>query len=143
MTQARRHGIPIGRIKCEADLHPVRQAFTDLALRVRAKTGALLQYALSFTVTSKTSGKNLSSYMVNQFLWSGDLSFFVKFTRDDCAGQLRHDREGEIIASAAFVAHLVAVTTRGKGRAVRQVSKGAADWLRRGVGDNNKNGARC
>ena len=40
MTQAGRHGFPIGRIKCEADLHPVRQAFTDLALRVREKTGA-------------------------------------------------------------------------------------------------------
>ena len=25
--------------KSEADLHPVRQAFTDLALRIRAKTG--------------------------------------------------------------------------------------------------------
>jgi hypothetical protein len=53
VTQAGRHGFPIGRIKCEADLHPVRQAFTDLALRVRAKTGAPLEYALSFTVTRK------------------------------------------------------------------------------------------
>jgi hypothetical protein len=42
MTQAGRHGFPIGRIKCEADLHPVRQAFTDLAWRVREKTGLLL-----------------------------------------------------------------------------------------------------
>ena len=32
MTQAGRHGYPIGRIKSEADLHPVRQAFTGLAL---------------------------------------------------------------------------------------------------------------
>ena len=53
MTQAGRHGYPIGRIKSEADLHPVRQAFTDLALRVRAKTGFPLEYALSFTVTRK------------------------------------------------------------------------------------------
>jgi hypothetical protein len=53
MTQAGRHGFPIGRIKCEADLHPVRQAFTDLAARVRAKTGASLEYALSFTVTRR------------------------------------------------------------------------------------------
>lgn len=53
MTQAGRHGYPIGRIKCEADLHPVRQAFTDLARRVRAKTGVPLEYALSFTVTRK------------------------------------------------------------------------------------------
>ena len=53
MTQAGRHGYPIGRIKCEADLHPVRQAFTDLAAAIREKTGANLEYALSFTVTRK------------------------------------------------------------------------------------------
>src|ERR1700674_4583547 len=53
MTQAGRHGFPIGRIKCEADLHPVRQAFTDLALGIREKTGLLLEYALSFTVTRR------------------------------------------------------------------------------------------
>ncbi|HVF72437.1 MAG TPA: hypothetical protein VM940_12595 [Chthoniobacterales bacterium] len=53
MTQAGRHGYPIGRIKCEADLHPVRQAFTDLALGIRAKTGFILEYALSFTVTRR------------------------------------------------------------------------------------------
>ncbi len=53
MTQAGRHGYPIGRIKSEADLHPVRQAFTDLALNLREKTGLLLEYALSFTVTRR------------------------------------------------------------------------------------------
>jgi hypothetical protein len=53
MTQAGRHGYPIGRIKCEADLHPVRQAFTDLALSLREKTGCILEYALSFTVTRR------------------------------------------------------------------------------------------
>src|SRR3954469_1312726 len=53
MTQAGRHGYPIGRIKCEADLHPVRQAFTDLALRIRERTGCILEYALSFTVTRR------------------------------------------------------------------------------------------
>jgi hypothetical protein len=53
MTQAGRHGFPIGRIKCEADLHPVRQAFTDLAVRMREKTGLALEYALSFTVTRR------------------------------------------------------------------------------------------
>jgi hypothetical protein len=56
MTQAGRHGYPIGRIQCEADLHPVRQAFTDLALRVREKTGCILEYALSFTVTRRNIG---------------------------------------------------------------------------------------
>jgi len=53
MTQAGRHGFPIGRIKSEADLHPVRQAFTDLAYRIREKTGCALEYALSFTVTQR------------------------------------------------------------------------------------------
>jgi hypothetical protein len=53
MTQAGRHGFPIGRLKSEADLHPVRRSFTDLALRVCAKTGRHLEYALSFTVTRK------------------------------------------------------------------------------------------
>ncbi len=53
MTQAGRHGYPIGRIKCEADLHPVRQAFTDLAWSIREKTGCILEYALSFTVTRR------------------------------------------------------------------------------------------
>ncbi|MGH7935701.1 MAG: hypothetical protein ACREF8_01670, partial [Chthoniobacterales bacterium] len=53
ITQAGRHGYPIGRIKSETDLHPVRQAFTELAQRVRAKTGVPLEYALSFTVTRK------------------------------------------------------------------------------------------
>ncbi len=53
ITQAGRHGFPIGRIKSEADLHPVRQAFTDLAMRIREKTGCPLEYALSFTVTRR------------------------------------------------------------------------------------------
>ena len=37
MTQAGRHGYPIRRVKSEADLHPVRQAFTDLAQHVARK----------------------------------------------------------------------------------------------------------
>ncbi|MEP6603935.1 MAG: hypothetical protein ABJB69_08310, partial [Spartobacteria bacterium] len=51
MTQAGRHGYPIGRIKSETDLHPVREAFTQLARGIRERTGAPLEYALSFTVT--------------------------------------------------------------------------------------------
>ena len=51
MTQAGRHGYPIGRIKSESDLHPVREAFTRFAQDIRAKTGAPLEYTLSFTVT--------------------------------------------------------------------------------------------
>ena len=53
MTQAGRHGYPIGRVKSEADLHPVRDAFTELALRLRAKTGLPLEYAHNATVTRR------------------------------------------------------------------------------------------
>ena len=51
MTQAGRHGYPIGRIKSETDLHPVREAFTQLAHDIRQRTGAPLEYALTFTAT--------------------------------------------------------------------------------------------
>ncbi len=53
MTQAGRHGYPIGRIKSEADLHPVREAFTELGWRIREKTGAALEFAHNCTVTRK------------------------------------------------------------------------------------------
>jgi len=53
MTQAGRHGFPINQVKSEADLHPVREAFTDLAWRIRRETGCPLEYALSFTVTER------------------------------------------------------------------------------------------
>jgi len=51
LTQAGRHGYPIQRVKHESDLHPVREAFTQLARDIRRRTGAPLEYALSFTVT--------------------------------------------------------------------------------------------
>jgi hypothetical protein len=53
MTQAGRHGFPIGRIKTEADLHPVRAAFTELAQTIRRKTGAPLEFAHNCTVTRR------------------------------------------------------------------------------------------
>ncbi len=53
MTQAGRHGYPIGRIKSEADLHPVREAFTQLALDLRKKTGQTLEFAHNVTVTRR------------------------------------------------------------------------------------------
>jgi hypothetical protein len=53
MTQAGRHSYPIGRIKSEADLNPVREEFTDLARRIREKTALPLEYALSCTVTER------------------------------------------------------------------------------------------
>ncbi len=53
MTQAGRHGWPINRIKSEADLHPVRDAFTKLGLDLRAKTGLPLEFAHNCTVTGR------------------------------------------------------------------------------------------
>ena len=53
MTQAGRHGYPIGRIKTEADLHPVRAAFTELAMEIRRKTGAPVELAHNCTVTER------------------------------------------------------------------------------------------
>lgn len=53
MTQAGRHGYPIGRIQSEADLHPVREAFTELGWRLREKTGLPLEFAHSCTVTRR------------------------------------------------------------------------------------------
>lgn len=53
VTQAGRHGFPINRIKTEADLHAVRQAFTDLARSVRARTGLPLELATTCTVTRR------------------------------------------------------------------------------------------
>ncbi len=56
MTQAGRAGYPINRLTSEADLHPVRQAFTELALRVRGRTNRPLQLAHNCTVTERNLG---------------------------------------------------------------------------------------
>jgi hypothetical protein len=53
MTQAGRHGFPIGRIKSESDLHPVREAFTKLAWNVRKRSGLPLELAHNCTVTER------------------------------------------------------------------------------------------
>ncbi len=53
VTQAGRHGFPIQRMTSEADLHPVREAFTALATQIRAKTGAKLEFAHNCTVTRR------------------------------------------------------------------------------------------
>ncbi len=53
MTQAGRHGYPIGRIKSESDLHPVRAAFTKLAQQIRERTGAPLELAHNCTLTER------------------------------------------------------------------------------------------
>jgi hypothetical protein len=52
-TQAGRSGYPINRVKSEADLHPVREAFTTLALQVRARTGLPFELAHNCTVTER------------------------------------------------------------------------------------------
>ncbi|MGH8092578.1 MAG: hypothetical protein ACREIF_03790 [Chthoniobacterales bacterium] len=53
MTQAGRHGFPINRLTSETDLHPVREAFTDLARRIRARTRLPLELAHNCTVTER------------------------------------------------------------------------------------------
>jgi len=53
MTQAGRHGYPINRLTSEVDLHPVREAFTQLARGIRARTGAPLELAHNCTVTER------------------------------------------------------------------------------------------
>ena len=53
MTQAGRHGYPIGRIERESDLHPVREAFTRLAQDIRERTGFPLELAHNCTVTER------------------------------------------------------------------------------------------
>lgn len=53
MTQAGRKGYPIQKVTCEADLHVVRQKFTDLALEIRRRTGHLLEMAHNCTVTER------------------------------------------------------------------------------------------
>jgi hypothetical protein len=56
MTQAGRHGFPIGRIKRERDLHPVREAFTKLVRNIRVRTGLPLELAHNCTVTERNIG---------------------------------------------------------------------------------------
>ena len=58
MTQAGRHGWPINRIKSEADLHPVRDAFTKLGLDLRAKKPAC---RWSSPTTARSRGATSSS----------------------------------------------------------------------------------
>jgi len=53
MTQAGRKGYPIQRVTSEADLHPIRQQFTDLAKGIRERTGAALEFAHNCTVTRR------------------------------------------------------------------------------------------
>jgi hypothetical protein len=56
MTQAGRHDFPIGRIKSESDLHPVREAFTKLARDIRVCTSLPLELAHNCTVTERNIG---------------------------------------------------------------------------------------
>lgn len=53
MTQAGRDGFPIQRLTSEGDLHPVREAFTELATRIRARTRLPLELAHNCTVTER------------------------------------------------------------------------------------------
>jgi len=53
ITQAGRHGFPINRLTSEAELHPVREAFTQLAVELRGRTGLPLELAHNCTVTER------------------------------------------------------------------------------------------
>lgn len=50
-TQIGRHGFAARSTKTEADLHPLREAFTRLAVETQHKTGVKLRFAMTFTVT--------------------------------------------------------------------------------------------
>lgn len=53
VTQAGRRGYPIQRVRSEADLHPIREQFTELGWKMREKTGLPLEFAHNCTVTRK------------------------------------------------------------------------------------------
>ena len=53
ITQAGRPGYPIRGLRSEADLHPLRQAFVDLILRVRRSTRTRFFAAHTVTVTER------------------------------------------------------------------------------------------
>jgi hypothetical protein len=53
MTQAGRHGYPIGRVRHESDLHPIREAFTKVAADIRERTNLPLELAHNCTVTER------------------------------------------------------------------------------------------
>ncbi|HEY2801965.1 MAG TPA: radical SAM protein [Chthoniobacterales bacterium] len=53
ITQAGRAGYPISRLTSEADLHPLREAFTDLALHVRIRTRLPFELSHNCTVTER------------------------------------------------------------------------------------------
>lgn len=53
LTQAGRHGFPINRLTSETDLHPVRDAFTQLALNLRQRSRLPLELAHNCTVTER------------------------------------------------------------------------------------------
>jgi len=53
MTQIGRHGYRLSRMRSEADLHPLRAAFTKLALEMRASTRLPIELAHNCTVTER------------------------------------------------------------------------------------------
>ncbi len=55
-TQAGRTGYPINRLTSETGLHPVREAFTRLAIGVRERTGLPFELSHNCTVTERNIG---------------------------------------------------------------------------------------
>ncbi len=53
LTQVGRHGYALARLATEADLHPVREAFTRMVVALRQKTGLSLELAHNCTVTER------------------------------------------------------------------------------------------
>jgi hypothetical protein len=53
ITQGGRPGFPLRDLKCEADLHPLRQQFVDMILEVQKKTGVNFFAAHTITVTDR------------------------------------------------------------------------------------------
>lgn len=56
ITQAGRPGFPIRSLRCESDLHPLRQQFVELILRARKSTGVRMSAAHTVTVTERNVG---------------------------------------------------------------------------------------
>ncbi len=53
VTQAGRPGFPKPELRCEAELHPLRQAFVDLILDCRRRTGVRFSAAHTLTITEQ------------------------------------------------------------------------------------------
>ena len=70
--------------------------------------------------------------------WINPFFLFLHFAVFFEGRGLRHNGQGEIVAVAAFIAHMVSVAANNQGRAVRQIAEGASDRGRGGVADDRE-----